>query len=888
MSDIYLLYNGQKKKIKAPETMSALQSEFLKEFNEDITKEFIYFYNDKGEEIDIEKCSNFNEIIDSIKSMEEPIIKIKKRGETFNLAVNEETVEKDEDNSDALDPVRSGQVFTKPKKEEKNVKLESNNSETIISNNDSSNVNIEVENTEITKSIVTNNSNSNQKKQNNYNYETPRPEDSDSDDDDDDENQTPTGDEKPKYHPNKNVQKEVKKVVKIEENVKKVEKSKENEKKCDSSTQKPPSQVITCSNSNPSTKSDKINQNVKSGITSTQNNNKKNENIDSIEELRKKLKELEKFKEKSQENNRSMAKKNLELSKNLQKERKENEKLKKLLDAKNPSNGNDEELEKIKKEYESKMEESNKKIEEIENEKKSIESKYEEINKQFLEEKEKNKKLYKECEKIKAQINADNEYKKKEEEEKNISLNCTKKEDEEKNKLKNKIKEYKEKLAQAKNTISKLQNDISNMNSNIANIQLSPSSNLKLNNEEEEINNAREDKKKSENNRNDKNLHLSKIYKKKAKNSKEENSSRLLKEAIEQIKIQEDDMKNKIIQNSKLKLNKIKIPKKNSPNKSDNKMNEKLSLLEKENSELKQTIDKLKIEINNKIDIINNLSNSNNNKNGDFGNQKQLIKEICEKIILEKSEALIKKELFTIENTMNKKIEKTTQDMKNNYNLKYDKFENEMKRKFWGGKIKNDIPHLNNQVESSDHELFLFKSNINIDNNDKINDSIKKFSYECLNIINLSSYIYQGTDEVKMSIIMKNNCNEVWPEGDTKLVLDNDSKIPIDDIVLLPQKPNEQNSYEFTIKNLSSYSPGEYSSYMLFKADGQIFGDKLQIKIIVRPKKNDEEIEKYKDKINEFREMFDLDILDFPDEKLLEALKNHDFDYEQAFSDLFE
>ena len=79
MSDIFLLYNGQKKKIKAPETMSDLQSEFLKEFYEDKNKEFKYVYNDKGEEIDIEKCSNFNEIIDSIKSMEEPIIKIKKK-----------------------------------------------------------------------------------------------------------------------------------------------------------------------------------------------------------------------------------------------------------------------------------------------------------------------------------------------------------------------------------------------------------------------------------------------------------------------------------------------------------------------------------------------------------------------------------------------------------------------------------------------------------------------------------------------------------------------------------------------------------------------------------------------------------------------------------------
>jgi hypothetical protein len=888
MSDIFLLYNGQKKKIKAPETMSDLQSEFLKIFFEDKNKEFIYIYNDKGEEIDIEHCTNFNEIMDSIKSMEEPIIKIRKKEETLNLAVSEERVEKDENNSDELDPVRSGQVFTKPKKEEKNVKLESNNSETINSKIESPNVNIEIDNTEITKSIAKNNSKSNQTKKNNY--ETPRP-DSDSDDDDDDENQTPTGDEKPRYHPNKNMAKPEKDVVKIEKKDKKVEETKENKEKCDSSKQKPPSQVITCSNSNSNsnTKSDKINQNIKGETTSTQNNNIKCEN-DSIEELKKKLKELEKFKEKSQENTRNMAKKNLELSKNLKKEKEENAKLKKKLNEKKASNGNEEELEKIKKEYESKMEESNKRIEEIENEKKIIENKYEEINKQFLEEKEKNKNLYEECKKIKLQIKEDSVHKKKEEEEENISLNCTKKEDEEKNKLKNKIKDYKEQLNQAKNIISKLQKDIknhSNINSTNANIQLPPSSNSKLNSEEE-VNIAREDKKKSENNRNDKSLHLSKIFKKKVKNSKEESSSRVFKGIIEQIKIQENNMKNKIIQKSKLKLSKIKNPKKNSPKKSDNKMKEKLSLFEKENSELKQEIEKLKIEINNKIDIINNLNNSNNNQNGDLGNQKQLIKEICEKIIKEKSEAFIKKELFTIENSMNKKIEKTTQDLKNNYSLKYNKFENEMKQKFFGEKNEENIPNHRNEVRRSENELFLFRSNRNSNTDNEVEDSIKKFSYECLNIINLSSYIYEGTDEVKMNIIMKNNCNIIWPEGDTKLVLDNDSKIPIDDIVLLPQKPEEQNTYEITIKNLSTYSPGEYISYMLFKADGQIFGDKLQIKIVVQAKKNNEEIEKNKDKINEFREMFSLDKVDYSDEKLLEILKSHDFDYEQAFSSLYD
>ena len=881
MSDIYLSYNGQKKKIKAPEYISDLHSEFLKEFNEDKTKEFIFFYNDKGEEIDIEKSSNFNEIINSIKNMEEPVIKIKKKEETFNLTVSEERVEKDENDSDALDPVRSGQVFTKSKKEEKNVNLESNIPETNINKADSFNVNIEIENTEITKSIVANNSNSNKTKKNNY--ETPRP-DSDSDDDDDDENQTPTGDEKPKYHPNKNIQKVEKKVMKIEE-------KKENKEKCDSSAQKPPSQAITSSNSNSNAKSDKINQNIKSEKTNTQNNIKKNENIDSnsIEELKKKIKELEKFKEKSVENARSMAKKSLELSKNLKKEKEENAKLKKSLEDKNPSNGNKEELEKIKKEYESKMEESNKRIEEIENEKKSIENKYEEINKQFLEEKERNKKLNEECEKIKSQIIVDNAHKKKEKEEENISLNCTKKEDEEKKELINKIKDYQEKLAQAKNTISKLQNDIqklSNMNSKNSNIQLSPTSNLRLNSEEEEVNNAREDKKILENNRNDKNLHLSKIYKKKTKNSKEESSSRLNKEIIEQIKIQEDGMKNKIFQKSKISKKKIKNINMNCINKNDNnKMDEKLSLFEKENSELKQTIEKLKIEINEKNDLINNLNDANNNPNGDFGNQKQLIKEICQKIIQEKSEAFIKKELLTIENSMNKKIEKRTEELENIYNVKYDKFENEMKNKFFGGKIDGDIPPKKYEEQPSDISFTLIKNDI--DKEPK--DIIKKFSYECLNIINLSEYIYQGVDEVKMKIIMKNNCNKVWPEGDTKLVLDNDSKIPINDIILLPQKPEEQNSYEITIKNLSSYTPGEYISYMLFKADGQIFGDRLQIKIIVTPKKNDnDDLEKYKDKIDEFRENFNLDKNDYPDGRLLEVLKSCDFDYEQSFSALFD
>lgn len=871
MSEIFLLYNGQKKEIKTPDSMSDLQSEFLKQFYEDKNKEFIYFYTDKGEDIDIERCSNFSEIIESIKKMEEPIIKIKKKEASFNLKVGEERIEKDENNSDELDPVRSGQVFSKPKKEEEKIKSEPNTSETIHNKPDFPNVNILEESTEMTKSIVMNNSNTNQKNQNNY--ETPQPDSCSSSDED--ENQTPTGDEKPKYNPNKNIQKVEKKEVKNEEKSKKIKQTNDNKEQCNSLPQEQRSQMFTNETPVSDATNYKIMQNPYSQATSAQNKSKDCDKNDSIEELRKKLKELESFKTKSVENNRSMANKNLELSKNLKKEKEENQKLKKLLNAKKPCTGNDEDLEKIKKDYESKIEESNKRIEEIENEKKNIESKNKELNQQFLEEKEKNKKLIEECEKIKSQMNALNENIKTEDEKQNHSLNNTKKEDEEKNELRNRIKQYEENLRQAQNTISKLQNDIkkiSDTKPQIANIQLSPSPNLKLSSQEEEINIARENKKKSEKNRNDKILHLSKIYKKKAQ------SSKINKEQIGKIEDKEKEKKDEIIQKSKLKH--FKIPAFSGNNKINDELMKKLSIFEKENLELKKKIEEQQIQITKNVYVISNL-----NKKIDFGNQMELIKELCQKIIKEKSEALIKKELSPIESNMNRKIEETTKSLKNNYKLKYDKLKNELKKKFQEIRTKIiDITGLKDAPPCND--LFLIDSNKDINIEPK--DTIKKFSYECINVINLSAYIYQGTDEAKVSIILKNNCNQVWPKEDTKLVLDKDSKISIDDIVLHPQKPDEQNSYEICIKNLGSYPPGEYISYMLFQVNGKSFGDKLQIKIIVKAKKKDEDIQKYIEKINEFRSQFELEKSDYSDEKILNLLKSHNFDYEQSFSSLFE
>ena len=55
----------------------------------------------------------------------------------------------------------------------------------------------------------------------------------------------------------------------------------------------------------------------------------------------------------------------------------------------------------------------------------------------------------------------------------------------------------------------------------------------------------------------------------------------------------------------------------------------------------------------------------------------------------------------------------------------------------------------------------------------------------------------------------------------------------------------------------------------------------------LKKKKNDDLL-KYKNEINEFREMFSLAKSDYSDDKLLEILKKTNFNYESSFEILFE
>ena len=170
----------------------------------------------------------------------------------------------------------------------------------------------------------------------------------------------------------------------------------------------------------------------------------------------------------------------------------------------------------------------------------------------------------------------------------------------------------------------------------------------------------------------------------------------------------------------------------------------------------------------------------------------------------------------------------------------------------------------------------------------KTKEKEKIYSYDCLNILNLSEYIYEGTQEANIIIILQNNGNEKWPNGKTKLIFDESSQVIGEDIILHPQNTGEKNKYSCNIKNLGELKEGEYKASLLFNVEGKNYGENLTLIIKVKKKTvENEEINKNIDKINEFRENFSLSKEEYSDEKLLGALKEKDFNFEESFSLLF-
>jgi len=179
-------------------------------------------------------------------------------------------------------------------------------------------------------------------------------------------------------------------------------------------------------------------------------------------------------------------------------------------------------------------------------------------------------------------------------------------------------------------------------------------------------------------------------------------------------------------------------------------------------------------------------------------------------------------------------------------------------------------------------------NNNNKDDDNNINNiNGEDYSYECLNKNELKIEIGEGEDEANIGVVLKNNKSNKWPMNDTKLTLDNNSNIDGDDVVLEPQGFNQQKKYTFKLKGLSKSPKGEHKIYLFFRVNGEQYGDKIMVTIIIKEKKKQKINDKDKEHIKEFRDFYGLLEDDYKDEVLLEALRKKNYDYTEAFSSLF-
>ena len=181
----------------------------------------------------------------------------------------------------------------------------------------------------------------------------------------------------------------------------------------------------------------------------------------------------------------------------------------------------------------------------------------------------------------------------------------------------------------------------------------------------------------------------------------------------------------------------------------------------------------------------------------------------------------------------------------NNYNL-CEKCEEE-------NSISNDHPHLFIKIRreelNDDNNYTFIQNNNNITNNINIHNSNliirdipndilqkSKYSYKCINKDNLTTLIYKGIPEVKISLILKNDGDRTWVKNETKLIFDRDSDYSIGDIILDPQKPNEQKKYDIIFKGLENYSSNQCNIILNFYCDNDYYGEQIYFSIKFKEK----------------------------------------------------
>lgn len=174
---------------------------------------------------------------------------------------------------------------------------------------------------------------------------------------------------------------------------------------------------------------------------------------------------------------------------------------------------------------------------------------------------------------------------------------------------------------------------------------------------------------------------------------------------------------------------------------------------------------------------------------------------------------------------------------------------------------------------NEDHPHYFIKIRKEYKNNTIIFET-NDYSYKCLNS-KLESHIYQGVDEAKITLSLKNDKTK-WPEGKTKLIIDrSNSMIDGENINLKPLNNGEQENYEINFKGLKNKSPQEYKVYYYLNINGRNYGDKLCFTI------NIENV------VDKFRKKYEISKEKYSDEKILQKLQDNNYNLEAAFFGLY-
>ena len=134
--------------------------------------------------------------------------------------------------------------------------------------------------------------------------------------------------------------------------------------------------------------------------------------------------------------------------------------------------------------------------------------------------------------------------------------------------------------------------------------------------------------------------------------------------------------------------------------------------------------------------------------------------------------------------------------------------------------------------------------------------------------------------EFRVVFLIKNTGNIDWKENEIFLKTNKNSQLKIKDYKVNALRIGESKKIKLYFPN--EIKDGNYNVVFDFCFNNQICGEPIKFVVKILPDDDENLL-----KVIEFRMNFDLDENDFPNEKILKALKKNNFDYEKTFQDIF-